>query len=387
MKFFCAAPLLLVIIASTRADPISGVLGYNLLGGQEPATNQTLVKRADGEAFTGWDNAVQKGTTLWKQLVNGQHFDKETRTLEEDDWTVRETRNSAIGVHLKLLLKEVAQFEGLPNLKVTAAHQGGARGGQEIQQGWLSEYTNIYCPEHKTMIAYVNEKATKAQYPPQLFWSDVVFVGWKKECEKRGLPFSSLQQIIRSNVVNKVTREIIAQAYSNLEPRTSMKDPVTWLPSGKTKEAFLALLGSPNGSGVARLLLEHEKALGRKTVVSVETRTITAPDEPKYAGLIPLTFLGIVWNIGDASPPATAGRQGIHGEGTLDRGKHSGNSHGQGTTGEATPGGGTHGEGTHPLQKPGGGRTTPGETPGGRKRKFSPGKDGEGSGPVHRAGK
>jgi hypothetical protein len=343
MRFFYASPLLLVATASARADSIPGILRYSLLGGQEPATNQTLVKRADGQAVTGWDSAVHRGTRLWKKLSDGQYFDKEARTLHEDNWKVEEIKNSMITDDLKLLLQKVAQFEGYPNVRARATHRGGAPEGREIPKGWQSKFSNVFCPDHKIIIADNNKKATKAQRPPQNFWSDVVFAGWKIECERRGFPVSGLQQIIRSDITNTFTREIISKAYRKFEPRTSVVDPVTWWPSERTKEAFLALLGSPNGSGVARLLLEHEKAFGRKIILSVETWTIVAPGDRE---ILPFTYQGLVWNIGDASPPATAG-----------------------------------GQTTHVGGSPGP------ETPAARKRKHSEGTDRAGFSPVHRAGK
>jgi hypothetical protein len=93
-------------------------------------------------------------------------------------------------------------------------------------------------------------------------WSDVAYLQWLSKADQR----SNLRYVLRYNVLNDLTRFVIE--YLGLQSKLVLKG---W--PGKTYNAgsveFNALLGSPNGSGVAYLLAQHKKQLGHKTVDKV----------------------------------------------------------------------------------------------------------------------
>ncbi|MCJ1244504.1 hypothetical protein MMC30_001702 [Trapelia coarctata] len=320
MRFLNAATLLFVAAASTCADPIPRDLRFSLLGGQEPGTNQSLVERTPSwDPETGWKTAVARGTRLWNDLCNGKYSDKKTKTLKEDHWEIEELwPNAGVNSWLRPMLLKFAQSTGKPNVQVKAIHRDGVPTGQYLPEELKIRYTNTYCPQGKLIICDNNEKETESGKLPQLFWSDVVFAIWKEQCEKAGLPVSDLDYIFRNNVINTETRGIIEHAYQKFRPGTSTKEEATWLPSGNTEEGFLALLGSPNGYGVARFLLEHETALGRKTVARVVTQDAVNPDNPGFA------LQEMVWILDEVLPDGAAGGGNKHAGG--EPGRHGGRS-------------------------------------------------------------
>ena len=251
---------------------------------------------------------VSTGKRHWDNLLAGHYTDKQAITLKQDRWDVSPwfgTPSRSISAMLGLSLKA-------PYVTVIANHIGGTLDGQEKPGVQRASYVNLFSPQDHIIICDSNNKGEHAPNPPKLFWSDVIFALWKQECEKAKLPPSSLKYIVRKHVINKITQDIVAHAYKTFKSGTPSFEAETWLPNGDTKDVFLALLGSPNGSGVARLLLEHVTELGRKTIASVTT--VSHPDSPgPFEGSY---LLDIIWNLVDAPAPIAASGQGTHGEGS-----------------------------------------------------------------------
>lgn len=94
---------------------------------------------------------------------------------------------------------------------------------------------------------------------------------------------SNVRYIFRASVVNPDSLELLIQAL-----REKYSDSPTIPPIGvwnnrltldvvQNPRQFYAVLGSPNGSGVAYLLRTHKGALGVKTVKRVDIFTGTTP--------------------------------------------------------------------------------------------------------------
>ncbi|KAK0757245.1 hypothetical protein N5P37_009961 [Trichoderma harzianum] len=108
-------------------------------------------------------------------------------------------------------------------------------------------------------------------------WSDAAWMQWTKACDEEGIDdVSNVQYIFRATVINENSLSIILQAL-----RQKYKDSPSVPPIGpwnsrltldvtQNPDEFYAVLGSPNGSGVAFLLMTHKAALGIKTINKVD---------------------------------------------------------------------------------------------------------------------
>ena len=121
----------------------------------------------------------------------------------------------------------------------------------------------IVAYDNYTARAMIEECARCYSVIPKLkHWSDVAYLQWLSKANEK----SNLRYVLRHNVLNDVTR--FAVTYLMLQGRLVVKEwPGTTYNAGSVE--FNALLGSPNGSGVAYLLIQHRKGLGHKTVDKV----------------------------------------------------------------------------------------------------------------------
>jgi hypothetical protein len=101
-------------------------------------------------------------------------------------------------------------------------------------------------------------------------WSDVVFLEWQKLCEKVHVPLNSLKHIIRYNVDNGPTEDVIQDVFGlNTKDWSEISHGRTFYPG---EEEFTALLGTPNGSGVAYMLIDHKGQFGQVRVKSITVK-------------------------------------------------------------------------------------------------------------------
>ncbi|KAF5669533.1 hypothetical protein FDENT_11515 [Fusarium denticulatum] len=109
-------------------------------------------------------------------------------------------------------------------------------------------------------------------------WSDATWMQWDRVCTEADGDVGDLKYIIRSKIANYATLEIILRAIlSRYErsPRRNKKTIGTWknkltFTPAKDKEEFPAILGSPNGSGAAFMLINHKERLGVKTIKRID---------------------------------------------------------------------------------------------------------------------
>ncbi|KAL5095124.1 hypothetical protein Trisim1_003733 [Trichoderma cf. simile WF8] len=115
-------------------------------------------------------------------------------------------------------------------------------------------------------------------------WSDAAWMQWVKACNDAEFDdVSNVRYIFRASVVNKKSLGILFQAlrekYSNsptIPPIGVWNNRLT-LDVVQNPRQFYAVLGSPNGSGVAYLLMTHKGSLGVKTVNRIDIFTGTTP--------------------------------------------------------------------------------------------------------------
>ncbi|QYT04593.1 hypothetical protein H0G86_011495 [Trichoderma simmonsii] len=115
-------------------------------------------------------------------------------------------------------------------------------------------------------------------------WSDAAWMQWVKACDDAEFnDVSNVKYIFRASVENKTSLDLLFQAlrekYSDsptIPPIGVWKNRLT-LDVVQNPRQFYAVLGSPNGSGVAYLLMTHKGSLGVKTVNKVDIFTGTTP--------------------------------------------------------------------------------------------------------------
>ncbi|KAK4542065.1 hypothetical protein LTR36_007096 [Oleoguttula mirabilis] len=156
----------------------------------------------------------------------------------------------------------------------------GCTVGNQIYNPSGGIYNSIMYPSHGILIAnnnyspkYMITKPTShfrgGPLVPLAAWSDVQFLKWQHLCTLAGTDVRSLKYIFRSNIVNDVTRNVIFAALAKSGIKTG---PPPW-PGKKysmDSEEGKALLGTPNGNGVAWILFSHRAQLGWKTIESVQ---------------------------------------------------------------------------------------------------------------------
>lgn len=142
-------------------------------------------------------------------------------------------------------------------------------------------YYNIYNPTQGAVIALQNfgprsmEGGPNTDIPALEKWSDVVWLDWLNICNTANINPNSIQYFFRYNIINTTgTQDIINQAIGgagNLHvwPGTKI---VTTEANGQ------ALLGSAHGYGIVYFLMQHQAALGRKTVDYVTAFKTTTGD-------------------------------------------------------------------------------------------------------------
>lgn len=171
------------------------------------------------------------------------------------------------------------------------------------------EYSNWYSPFSGTIAADFNTARIQAGsgewWKAPNNWAEVVFLSWHSLCQVQRIPRSALRYIARVKVANHITEGIAHQIYAGDDntPRPifdSSNDgkaeeddsKIVHLDFQPNQPDFYALLGTPNGSGVGRLLSKYANPLatrappGSDTIVHVKTiRKITMAYEPEDISL------------------------------------------------------------------------------------------------------
>ncbi|KAF2819010.1 hypothetical protein CC86DRAFT_307928, partial [Ophiobolus disseminans] len=98
--------------------------------------------------------------------------------------------------------------------------------------------------------------------PDLKYWSDVAFLQWQLAASNK----SDLKYVLRFNVLNTLTSRVLA-AIHLLNDTDIMPWPGTCY--NATSPEGRAILGTPNGSSVAYMLIQHKSQLGHKTVSKI----------------------------------------------------------------------------------------------------------------------
>jgi len=142
----------------------------------------------------------------------------------------------------------------------------------------MAEYDNLYDPISGAIWAANNISPSKknsqarrnAPLPALQLWSDIVFLEWARVATDDNI--NNLKFVLRLWIVNAETCDVIAHVLRRLHPSREESRLVHFENEGDVgmeSEEGKALLGTPNGRGVAWLLVQHRARLGRKTVGGV----------------------------------------------------------------------------------------------------------------------
>ncbi|RAK97355.1 uncharacterized protein BO80DRAFT_482409 [Aspergillus ibericus CBS 121593] len=132
-----------------------------------------------------------------------------------------------------------------------------------------ARYADVYYPDDGLIVADEiygprNNKEIGAKGQPYVKlsqWSDVAWLNWAKLADD----VTTLRAVIQFSVSNGVSEAVIEKV-ANGQKIGGYKAP---LKREAGTEDFNALLGTPNGFGVAWLLINHKSQLGIKTIKSV----------------------------------------------------------------------------------------------------------------------
>ena len=132
----------------------------------------------------------------------------------------------------------------------------------------FAHFMQVINSENGTIVAYDNLSPIGADreagrnggpLPDLKFWSDVAYLQWKS----RASPTANLKYVLRFHVLNDATY-LAVEAINEVNCTKKMSWPgITY---SAASDEGRTLLGTPNGSSVAYLLIQHKAALGHKTV-------------------------------------------------------------------------------------------------------------------------
>lgn len=114
----------------------------------------------------------------------------------------------------------------------------------------------------------LSKDITSPIIPDPSRWSDIAYLQWAEVCKFHGAKVSNLNYVIRHHVTNQTTLDVIKEV---LNKRGESLVPSGCVVSMKDSNGHgAALLGTPNGKGVAWLLAQHKEAFKDLTIISVE---------------------------------------------------------------------------------------------------------------------
>lgn len=140
-------------------------------------------------------------------------------------------------------------------------------------------YKCLYGPKDGVIVARDIEKLGHEDIAP---FSEVTWAIWADTCARQQIQPSSLNRIIQHQITNDNTLAVIEEVYARTFQGTSLGDRITLTPDGDTLESFHALLGTPNGKGVAWMLINKSNVFGKEIQSIMVERLAEPPGSPLY---------------------------------------------------------------------------------------------------------
>lgn len=105
-------------------------------------------------------------------------------------------------------------------------------------------------------------KQVDDDFPRLKFWSDVAYLQWARHATDP----SDLRYVLRISIMNTKTKAVVQHIVKDAPVNG---DESYTFRTDDHRDHVAALLGTPNGAGVAWLLVQHKRQLGHRTVDEV----------------------------------------------------------------------------------------------------------------------
>jgi hypothetical protein len=222
------------------------------------------------------------------------------RELKKHGWTTKISKNIDYGdmggsSYMHTSLEQIFKAYGFSkkaehNLETKIVNDEDAKPADHVHPKSMADFSNILNPQviialynyapGNTPPDVPNPDIPKEYLTPLKRWWDAIFLLWQDFVSNDGASMKQLRCIIRNNISGMETIKIIDQAMKMKDPTyyagsTKEFDEGTWFHMDKD-EGAAAILGTPNGQGVAKFLFEHKAQLGMKTISRVK---VYKPDD------------------------------------------------------------------------------------------------------------
>ena len=204
-----------------------------------------------------YESAVDKGRELYQALNSFAWTDRTPPKLEEC-YSIDTGPLRRIPIDIIEQLKAL----GVDLKRLTFVDVLGKGSGEESD----AIYSNWFNGNDGVIVCHENDKGRDSD-PPSLWPSEAIWQSFVMVADKEQTSPSDLRYVIRHSVKNERTRMVIWQAARENAIFPMLENGYReYLP---LDEGFFALLGSVNGSSTMRMLLDHKKHIGHKTVEKI----------------------------------------------------------------------------------------------------------------------
>ncbi|TAQ86128.1 hypothetical protein B7494_g5549 [Chlorociboria aeruginascens] len=168
-------------------------------------------------------------------------------------------------------------------------------------------YANHFDGKSGVVVCSENYKGRDENGPGQRLWpSEILWQSWLVAVKKQKSKPSDLHVVVRFRVVNETTMRLIwesaRRSTCTMEGGKGMREYTNW------DQGYHAILGSPNGGSTMRMLLDHKREIGYRTVerVVVLEEDKLALDKPQARSFLILLSPRRTPPTRIPRPPATA---------------------------------------------------------------------------------
>lgn len=186
--------------------------------------------------------------------------DDQDEVTVTDKWNV-DKPNPEISTFTKYALGSIGIDAGSVNFKEVDAI---------LKSNAQIYFKNIYAPKAGVIVGLDNQAYQNGQRLAPNSWYEVTWSLWKEQCNAENESPSNLRYIIRDGISNDMTSDILDEIAegTNAKGTNGAGQPNVshWYPGD---DAFYALLQSPNGLGVTKILEKFPNNVGYKQVARI----------------------------------------------------------------------------------------------------------------------
>jgi hypothetical protein len=265
------------------------------------STTTQTTKRGD----RGWDDHLAYGQQLMKEMREPIGNVEQSKWTDVNDihkygWSTRVERNIDYGdnggsSYMQLSMEQIFKQYGFSkatkdNLEVQVINDRDVTPADTLHPKSMGRFENIFNPAviiatynyspGNVPLGEQNPNVPKEDRTLLKRWWDITFLLWQNFLKENPAGMKQLKCIIRNNISGLETIATIDQAMRTKVPGyyaggTKDFDDGTWFDM-QQDEAAAAILGTPNGQGVAKFLIQHKAQLGLKTIRRIK---VYRPDD------------------------------------------------------------------------------------------------------------